>query len=322
MKKYSSLIALFTLIVACGNEAAPIVKEVEGVQATEIIEAKRLDALEEEVIIENEDEELEHKDEVVEPKKPKLIIIEDDKEVKTEQEVLYDAPAQVAPPVYTEEFKPNHKPWDEVTSKHVSPTGKVNYKGMKVDLKKIVSYLEHLKNTPPKKDWTKNEKLAYWINLYNASTVYLIVSNYPVSSINKINRGKPFDKKFIKSGTNVYSLNDIENAIIRSKFNDPRIHAALNCAAVSCPKLMSGAYLADKLNAQLNSQTKAWINDATKNKLTPNKIQVSKIFEWYAEDFKAGGGVIKFVSKYSIKKFIIDPKAKITYLEYDWALNE
>ena len=215
-----------------------------------------------------------------------------------------------------------HAEWDELLKKHVSATGKVNYQGMKKELPKIKSYLGYLNKVTPEKDWSKNDKLAYWINLYNASTVYLIASNYPLKSITKLSGGKPWDKKFVKSGGKVYALNQIENEIIRPRFKDPRIHAALNCAAVSCPKLLNGAYLPNKLNAQLDKQTRAWIGDVTKNKLTPNKIKLSKIFEWYADDFKAGGGVRKFVSKYSIKKFLIDPKAKITYLEYDWALNE
>jgi hypothetical protein len=218
--------------------------------------------------------------------------------------------------------RPNHSAWDGLTKKYVTTSGKVNYKGMRADLSKINTYLAHLKNTPPKKDWSKNEKLAYWINLYNASTVYLVATNYPTSSIKKINGGKPWDKKFVKSGTKTYSLNDIENTIVRPQFKEPRIHAALNCAAVSCPKLLNGAFLPSKLNVQLDSQTRAWIGDATKNKITPSTVDMSKIFEWYAPDFKAGGGAVNFMAKHSNRKYKIDPNAKITYLEYDWALNE
>ena len=207
-----------------------------------------------------------------------------------------------------------------ITKKNVGGSGKVDYKGMKTDLAKIKAYLLHLEKTVPTADWSKNEKLAYWINLYNASTVYLIVSNYPTTSITKLSGGKPWDKKFIKSGTNTYSLNDIENNIVRPQFKDPRIHAALNCAAVSCPKLLNGAYLPSKLNAQLDTQVRAWINDATKNKLNVNKAQVSKIFEWYKVDFK--GGVVSFINKYTSSNTALLSTAKISYLEYDWALNE
>ena len=225
----------------------------------------------------------------------------------------------------TEEIKlivvrAEHDTWNALTKKYVSATGKVNYKGMKSELPKIKSYLRQLETAFPKKDWSKNEKLAYWINLYNASTVHLIASNYPTTSITKLSGGKPWDKKFVKSGTKTYSLNDIENTIVRPQFKDPRIHAALNCAAVSCPKLLNGAYLPNKLNAQLDKQTRAWINDASKNKLNGNKAQVSQIFDWYKADFK--DGVVAFLNKYIMTSVALEPNAKITYLEYDWALNE
>jgi len=217
-----------------------------------------------------------------------------------------------------EVIRPNHTAWNELTKKHVTGAGNVYYTGMRANSSKIETYLEHLKNTPPKSDWTKNEKLAYWLNLYNASTVYLIVSNYPIKSITKINGGKPWDKKFIKSGDKIYSLNDIENKIIRPRFKDPRIHAALNCAAKSCPEMMSGAYLPKKLSTQLTKQVKAWINDGFRNKITADKIEISQIFDWYKVDFK--DGVIAFINKYGSVK--VNENAKISYLEYDWALNE
>jgi hypothetical protein len=219
-------------------------------------------------------------------------------------------------------LKPSHDTWNSLTLQNVTAGGKVNYKGMKTEMNQLLLYLSHLQNTPPKVDWTKNEKLAYWINLYNASTVYLIASNYPTTSITKLNGGKPWDKKFVKSGTKIYSLNQIENEIVRPRFKDPRIHAALNCAAVSCPKMLNGAFLPAKLSAQLDQQSYAWINDASRNEVGPNKLILSKIFEWYGDDFTAGGGVVKFVNKYNRTKIIINPKANISYKAYNWDLNE
>jgi len=216
--------------------------------------------------------------------------------------------------------KPNHDIWNSLTMQNVTADGQVDYKAIKADINQLVLYLSHLEQTPPKDDWSKNDKLAYWINLYNASTVYLIASNYPVKSITKLSGGKPWDKKFVKSGVKVYTLNQVENEIIRPRFKDPRIHAALNCAAVSCPKLLNGAYFSSILNAQLDGQTRAWINDKTKNKLSGNKAQVSQIFDWYKADFK--DGVVAFINKYISTGVALEKKAKITYLEYDWALNE
>jgi len=216
--------------------------------------------------------------------------------------------------------KPNHQIWDELTKKYVSTDGKVNYKGFKSELAQLEEYIDYLAKNPVKPTWSKNEELAYWFNLYNASTVYLIASNYPTSSITKLEKGKPWDKKFVKSGDKTYSLNDIENIIVRPNFNEPLVHVAFNCAAVSCPILLNEAFIVDKLYSQLEKQAKKWVNDTTKNKLTPDKIKVSQIFDWYKDDFKSSGGVISFINKYSNTK--VNEKAKISYLEYNWNLNE
>lgn len=311
--QFLAIVVFITLsIVACGNSTEK--KTTENDLVKEVVETiettTAASPIEEEVEISEEKEALTVEEEVVTETKT---------ETKVKEEVKVEEPIEEKQ-VVEEVIRPKHDLWDVLTKKYVSAVGKVNYKGMKADLSKISYYLEHLKNTPPKNDWSKNEKLAYWINLYNASTVYLIASNYPTSSITKLNGGKPWDKKFVKSGTKVYSLNDIENNIVRPRFKDPRIHAALNCAAVSCPKLLNGAYFPSKLNAQLDKQTRAWINDSSKNKLNGNKAQLSQIFDWYKIDFK--DGVVAFINKYISTGVALEPKAKITYLEYDWALNE
>ena len=216
----------------------------------------------------------------------------------------------------------NNDSWSELLQKYVDNKGNVNYKGMKKELPKLISYLDQFKTISPDGNWSKNEKLAYWINLYNASTVYLVATNYPVKSIKRINTGMPWSKKFVKSGSKTYTLNDIEHKIIRPKFNDPRIHAALNCAAKSCPKLLNTAYKAETLDKQLDAQTISWINDSEKNIISPSKLKLSKLFDWYKSDFDVAGGVVKFVSKYNQSKVTINSKAKIVYLEYDWSLNE
>ncbi|MDH7445623.1 DUF547 domain-containing protein [Aquimarina sp. 2201CG14-23] len=215
-------------------------------------------------------------------------------------------------------IRPSHSSWDALTKKYVSSTGKVNYNGFKSDISKIESYLKQLEQTPPQKGWTKNEKLAYWFNLYNAATIKLVASSYPIKSIRDINGGKPWDKKFVKSGNKTYSLNYIENKIVRPNFNEPRLHVAFNCAAISCPKLMKGAFFSNKLNTQLNTLSKAWINDPSNNKITKNKVEISKIFEWYSIDFKKG--IIPFLNIHATNEIAAD--ATITYLEYNWNLND
>lgn len=242
-----------------------------------------------------------------------------EKVIETTTKETVTKPEPVVAPV-VEVVRANHTVWNELTNKYVTSTGKVNYKGMKADIGLIKSYLEHLATNPVTNEWTKNEALAYWFNLYNASTVYLIVQHYPIKSITDLEGGKPWDKKFIKSGDKTYSLNDIENVIVRPKYNEPLVHVAFNCAAVSCPSLLKGAFLPEKLNAQLAAQAKVWVNDASKNKISADKVEVSQIFDWYGKDFSGVGGVVGFLNKYSNSK--ANENATVSFLEYNWALNE
>lgn len=212
---------------------------------------------------------------------------------------------------------PSHDLWNDLLKKHVSADGKVDYPGFKKDIAALDSYLGGLTRHPVQDDWSRNEKMAYWINAYNAFTIKMIVNNYPVSSITNLHDGKPWDLKWITLEKNNYSLNNIENDILRPKFNDARIHFAVNCAAKSCPPLLNRAYLADKLDAQLEQQAKAFINNPKYNKISASEVQISRIFDWYSKDF---GNIISYLNKYSNTK--INPDATVKYLEYDWALNE
>ncbi len=212
---------------------------------------------------------------------------------------------------------PSHKIWDQLLQKYVSSAGKVNYKGFKQSKTQLNAYLDELAKNPVQDKWSKAEKMAYWINAYNAFTIKLIVDNYPVSSITKLHNGKPWDVKWIKLGNQTYSLNNIENDILRPQFKDARIHFAVNCAAKSCPPLLNRAWTAENLDQYLNQQAKAFINHATYNKISVSAVQLSKIFEWYGEDF---GDIINYLNKYATIK--IKSNATVKYIEYDWALNE
>jgi hypothetical protein len=208
----------------------------------------------------------------------------------------------------------SHEIWDQLLQKYVSKTGKVNYNGLKGEMSQLDSYIKLLNSTYPNEKWSRNEQLAYWINVYNANTVKLILVNYPIKSITDL--GKPWDKKFINVGKISYSLNQIENEIIRPVFQEPRIHFAVNCAAKSCPPLLNEAFTAEKLNNQLDKQTRAFINSSA-NKIAERNVEVSKIFDWYGEDF---GELIAYLNKYATTP--INESAKISFKEYDWALNE
>lgn len=221
----------------------------------------------------------------------------------------------------------SHKQWDQLVKKHVTTNGTVNYKGFVTDKEHLDAYLTLLSNNPPKDSWSKNEVLAYWINAYNAFTVKLIVKHYPVESIKdlggaiyKVNTS--WDIKFINIGGEELDLNNIEHQKIRGQFKEPRIHFAVNCASISCPRLRNEAFTADKLDAQLTDQTKYFLNNKVKNDLSdPAKPKVSKLFTWYSGDFKVNGkSVIDFINLYSKTK--IPEGTSLDYLDYNWKLNE
>ncbi|MDG2433770.1 DUF547 domain-containing protein [Flavobacterium sp.] len=211
----------------------------------------------------------------------------------------------------------NHANWNSLLQKNVSKNGTVNYKGFQKDSKALSAYLSELAAAVPTKSWSRIATLAYWINAYNAYTVKLIIDNYPTKSIKDIN--DPWGKKFITLEGKKYSLEGIENEILR-KMDEPRIHFAINCASVSCPNLLNEAYTESKLEQQLKTATKSFINDKSKNTITASKIEVSKIFDWFAGDFKSKGGVIDFLNQSSSTK--ISGNAQVTFKEYNWNLNE
>lgn len=210
----------------------------------------------------------------------------------------------------------DHSVWNNLLQKHVSKNGMVDYKGFKSDRAKLDNYLKMLSSQEPTKDWSNNELLAYYINLYNAYTVDLILRNYPVKSIKDIS--SPWTKEFIKVGDTEISLGGIENSILR-KMNEPRIHFAINCASISCPKLLNEAYTAAEIEEQLERVTREFIN-SDKNEISENSAKLSSIFDWYKKDFKEDGSVIDYINKYSETR--IKPGASISYKEYDWNLNE
>ncbi|MDA8692682.1 DUF547 domain-containing protein [Saprospiraceae bacterium] len=209
----------------------------------------------------------------------------------------------------------DHTVFNNILKAHVSSSGVVDYAGIKAKKGDLEGYLTALSKVDPS-SLSKSERLAFWINAYNASTIMKIVENYPVGSIKDLNGGKPWDDKFIKLDGKTLSLNDIENGIIRPQFKEPRIHFAVNCAAKSCPPIHNGAYSAGNLNTNMENSAKAFINNPTYNQISADKVVISNIFNWYGEDF---GNIIDFLNKYSDTK--INSNAKVEYNEYNWKLN-
>ena len=212
----------------------------------------------------------------------------------------------------------DHGQWDQLLKTHVNKKGLVDYKGFQKDRAELDSYLHQLSQLEPNDDWSVQELLAYYINLYNAATVQLILDNYPTKSIKDID--KAFTKAFVKIGNKTLSLGGIENGVLR-KMNEPRIHFAVNCASISCPKLLNEAYTAAKINEQLEKVTTDFIS-GEQNDISKENPKLSKIFDWYASDFEVNGkkDVIGYINQYS--KVKINPNTKYSFIEYDWNLNE
>lgn len=217
--------------------------------------------------------------------------------------------------------------YDELLNRYVTTDGNVNYRGFITENKKFETILDHLSENPPEQNASREEKLAYWINTYNAFTIKLIVDNYPLESIKELH---PFfyipgfntvwHEEFFHIGGEDFSLDHIEHEILRKEFDDVRIHFAINCASKSCPRLRNEVYKADQLNSQLDDQTRIFLSDSNKNKISNNELQVSKIFSWFKGDFASSGGVVQFIDDHTEIKVSSD--AKISYLPYDWSLNE
>ncbi len=232
----------------------------------------------------------------------------------------------------------NHRLFTEILKSYVN-NGLVNYTALKTD-KRLNEYVDFLYGTNPDTISNKKDKLAFWINAYNAFTLKVIADHYPIESINELHSGgrilshvlgtTVWHKDIFKINGKPVSLNNIEHDIIRKKFKEPRIHFALVCAAVSCPPLRSEAYEGYKLDDQLDDQARKFFNDKTKNIFDRKKhlAKLSKIMDWYESDFgNSDEDVLKFIAKYlpdEIAKNIKQQPGEweIDYLDYDWALND
>ena len=215
------------------------------------------------------------------------------------------------------QVKLDHSGWDALLKKHVTANGLVDYKGFKEDREELDEYLKMLSAQNPDESWSANQLLAYYINLYNAYTVDLILRNYPVESIKDIHGA--WTKAFVKVGDKNISLGGLENSILR-KMNEPRIHFAINCASISCPRLQAEAYTAEKIEEQLEKATRDFINSA-ENDISKDSAELSAIFDWYNADFTEDGKtLIDYVNRYSDTK--IESTASISFKDYNWDLND
>lgn len=210
----------------------------------------------------------------------------------------------------------DHVSFNELLKGNVSTEGIVDYNGFRKNRTVLRLYIAALGKRMPQDSWSKEDKLSYWMNAYNAMTIDLILRNQPVASIKDIK--DPWKQRLWKLGEKWYNLDEIEHKILR-KMGDARIHFGINCASFSCPPLLNEAFTAATVDSQLDTLARRFINDSSRNIITPDRVTVSKIFSWFAKDFKENGSLIDFLNNYATTP--INTKAKVRYMDYNWELN-
>ena len=237
-----------------------------------------------------------------------------------------------------EAFRPSgaatfdHSAFDAILATHVKPDGEgynqVDYVGLQADHAALDDYIAALEAATPS-DMSADEAHAFWINLYNAKTLDVVLDAYPVESIRRINLGGalfrpgPWRKEIMEVEGVALTLDDVEHRIVRALFEDPMSHYALNCASYSCPNLAASAYTADNLNAMMEESGRLYVNHPRGVDVRGDRITASKIYDWYAEDF-GGEDALKahWISLAEPDKGAAIEAAEIGRYRYDWDLND
>lgn len=246
------------------------------------------------------------------------------------------------------QFDQSHKAFDDLLKKHVTLIGngnasQVSYAGLLRDRAALTAYVDSVSAVTEAtyKSWNKNQQLAFLMNAYNAYTIELILTKYPnLKSIRDLGGtfSKPWGIKFFKLFGKEMTLDGIEHDMIRAEgvFNDPRIHVGVVCASIGCPMLRNEAFTAEKVDSQLDDGMQRFLSDKSRNRYNAEKkvLEISKIFDWYKKDFTRGykgfSSLEATLGKYADKLSsdaaaqaeIKTGKVAITYLDYDWNLND
>jgi hypothetical protein len=219
--------------------------------------------------------------------------------------------------------------------------GAVDYAALQRDRKMLDSYRALLAAVPGKtlESWTRDQQLAFWINAYNTSVLATVIDHYPITRGSLIGLAFPANSIWQISGAfkaarhkvagRAKSLDNIEHDIVRPGFREPRVHMALVCAARGCPPLRAEPFVSDRLDAQLDEQTRGYLGDREHGfswDSAAKRLAISSIFKWFAEDFAAGGGVRAFVAQHLgdpvLATAVRNTSNSLRYLDYDWTLNE
>ena len=238
---------------------------------------------------------------------------------------------------FAQGFDHSHQAWDALLRKNVvvlegGKASQVRYAAMAKDRPALDAYLESLASVGPAEfgRWTRAQQMAFLINAYNARTVEKVLTRYPdLRSIWDFGRifGNPFKDRFFRLLGKPSSLDDIEHDNLRKPHREPRIHFALNCASIGCPMLREEAYVPERLERQLEEQAVRFLGDRSRNRFAGGRLEVSKIFDWYAEDFEPRAAYFARYAKLladdpQAHMLIAEGKAPLVFLDYDWSLND
>lgn len=219
----------------------------------------------------------------------------------------------------------NHQTWQDILEQYVVVSGQNHlfaYQAVTpIDKQRLDSYIEQLSQLNPK-EYSQAVQYAYWVNLYNAVTVDLILDAYPVKSITKLGgffSFGPWDEEVVTIEGKALTLNDIEHRILRPIWNDPRTHYAVNCASLGCPNLQTQAFTAQNTDQLLEQAAKAFINSPKGVELNEKGLKLSSIYDWFASDFAVDGGVINHIKRYSPN---LNATLDNVQYDYDWTLNQ
>ena len=229
-------------------------------------------------------------------------------------------------------FDHSHAAWGALLERHVvvlegGHASRVRYAGMAQDRGELKRYLATLSGTPRSEfdGWTRPEQMAFLINAYNAFMVEKILQRYPdIASVWDFGKlfGNPFKDDFFSLLGRKASLDRVEHEMLRKSYRDPRIHFAVNCASIGCPMLRAEPYVAARLEAQLEDQARRFLSDASRNRYREGRLEVSKIFDWYRDDFEPRDAYFARYAALLGADAAAVRAARITFLDYDWALND
>jgi Protein of unknown function, DUF547 len=227
-------------------------------------------------------------------------------------------------------FDHAHPSWDALLKKHVvlldgGKASQLRYADMARERTGLKAYLQTLSDVSEREfeAWSRAEQMAFLINAYNAFTVEKVLTRYPaIASIWDFGKlfGNPFRDRFFVLFGQPRSLDDLEHGILRKRYREPRIHFAVNCASVGCPMLREEAYRGVDLEQQLEQQARRFLSDRSRNRTRDGRLEVSKIFDWFKEDFEPRD---QYFLKYAgILGLPPGARLPLAFLDYDWSLND